>query len=86
MPKCTLPPLPTDEEAKWLSWPEFLRLCGELRRECGSLTHNGKKRSDAAVAYSLQRYLIFAIFSCVPDRQVGGGYWTEMVVLLGAAV
>ncbi|KAI7842588.1 hypothetical protein COHA_003692 [Chlorella ohadii] len=62
-------PRVADEEAKWLSWPEFLRLCGELRRECGALGHNGKKRSDAAVAYSLQRYLIFAIFSCVPDRQ-----------------
>lgn len=108
----------SDEELKWLSWPEFLQLCGELRRECAGLDSAGRRRSDKAVAWSLQaraggrqhwhfssnnqhmpvqrhltpvcagfvtrpfsalppplslqRYLIFAIFSCVPDRQVGG--------------
>lgn len=31
---------------------------------------NGRLRSPTAVAWSLQRYLIFAILSCVPDRQV----------------
>lgn len=67
-------PPPVDEEAKWLSWPEYLRLCGELRQECAALNHLGKRRTDAAVAASLQRYLIFAIFSCVPDRQVGRGW------------
>lgn len=29
----------------------------------------GRQRSPVAVAWSLQRYLIFAILSCVPDRQ-----------------
>ncbi len=31
--------------------------------------HNGRRRSPVAVAWALQRYLIFAILSCVPDRQ-----------------
>ncbi|PRW56953.1 saccharopine dehydrogenase isoform B [Chlorella sorokiniana] len=62
-------PRVADEEAKWISWPDYLRLCGELRRECAALSHLGKRRTHAAVATSLQRYLIFAIFSCVPDRQ-----------------
>lgn len=130
-PKC--PALAcADEELKWLSWPEYLQLCGELRRECAGLDVNGRRRKPAAVAWSLQvpagrggagwsmlrgqqalqwfaaagprgccslrvpslhlggwrphsprtphtphtppqRYLIFAIFSCVPDRQASLG-------------
>ena len=29
----------------------------------------GRVRSPASVAWSVQRYLMFAILSCVPDRQ-----------------
>ncbi|KAL4451998.1 hypothetical protein ABPG75_007660 [Micractinium tetrahymenae] len=62
-------PRRSDEEAKWLTWYEYLDLCEELRRECAALDSTGRRRSDAAVAWSLQKYLIFAILSCVPDRQ-----------------
>lgn len=64
------PELRADEEAKWLTWHEYLDLCEELRSECAALDSIGRRRSDAAVAWSLQKYLIFAILSCVPDRQV----------------
>ncbi len=33
------------------------------------LDAKGKPRALSAVAWSMQRYLIFAILSCVPDRQ-----------------
>lgn len=62
-------PRTADEELKWLSWPEYLWLCEELRKECAALRPNGKSRKATGVAKSLQRYLIFAILSCVPDRQ-----------------
>ncbi|KAL4424494.1 hypothetical protein ABPG77_006803 [Micractinium sp. CCAP 211/92] len=62
-------PRRSDEEAKWLTWQEYLELCQELRHECAALDSTGRRRSEAAVAWSLQKYLIFAILSCVPDRQ-----------------
>lgn len=62
-------PSVADEAAKWLDWPDYLAVVEELRRECGALNERGKRRSDAAVAWSLQRYLMFAILACVPDRQ-----------------
>lgn len=65
-----MPGPPADEEAKWLTWQEYLGLCQELRHECAALDSAGRRRSEAAVAWSLQKYLIFAILSCVPDRQV----------------
>ena len=58
-----------DESVKWLDWPQYLELVRELRRECAGLRSNGKRRPKAQVAWSVQRYLIFAILSCVPDRQ-----------------
>jgi hypothetical protein len=55
---------------KWQDWPTFLATVRELRRECAGLAADGATpRGRKAVAWSLQRYLIFAIFSCVPDRQ-----------------
>lgn len=54
---------------KWLDWPDYLRLCQELRRECAGLLRDGRPRSRKDVAWSLQRYLIFGILSCIPDRQ-----------------
>ena len=71
-PPCVPSPRPNaDEELKWLDWPQYLALCGELRRECAGRDAAGRRRQDTAVAQSLQRYLIFAILSCIPDRQVG---------------
>eukprot|EP00877_Chromochloris_zofingiensis_P012617 jgi/Chrzof1/7609/Cz02g30040.t1 len=62
-------PLVSDESKKWLEWSEFLGVVRRLRAECAGLDHQGNKRSPAAVAHSIQRYLIFAILSCIPDRQ-----------------
>ena len=58
-----------DESLKWLDWPEFLAICEELKKECTERTEKGRKRSPKAVAWSFQKYLIFSIFSCIPDRQ-----------------
>jgi len=59
----------SDETAKWLDWPDFLAVVEELRREAGALNERGRRRTDAAVAWALQKYLMFAILACVPDRQ-----------------
>jgi hypothetical protein len=59
----------SDESLKWLDWPEYLQVVRELRRECAAIAPDGSIRPDAAVAAALQRYLIFAILACVPDRQ-----------------
>lgn len=59
----------SDESLKWLDWPEYLATVQELRRECAGLNYRGIKRARPAVAWSLQRYLIFAILSSIPDRQ-----------------
>jgi hypothetical protein len=58
-----------DEDAKWLDWPDYLRLVERLRWECAPLTHAGDQRPDKDVAMAVQRYLLFAILACVPDRQ-----------------
>ena len=58
----------SDESLKWLDWPEYLHTVQELRKECAGRTHLGSKRARSAVAWSLQRYLIFAILSSIPDR------------------
>ena len=62
-------PRVADEAAKWLEWGEYLRVVESLRAECSSRTADGKLRSTTAIAWSIQTYLIFAILSCVPDRQ-----------------
>ena len=58
-----------DEAVKWLEWGEYLSLVAELKSEAAGRDHQGRRRSPAAVAWSVQRYLIFAILACVPDRQ-----------------
>ena len=58
-----------DIRAKWLSWNEYLGLCKTLEDELAPRWHAGGTRTDQAVAWSLQRYLIFGVLSCVPDRQ-----------------
>lgn len=62
-------PLVSDERLKWLEWSEFLALIRGLREECAGLTASGAPRSRKEVALCLQRYLVFAILSCIPDRQ-----------------
>ena len=41
-------------------------MVNELRLECAERDNIGRKRTGAAVAWSLQRYLIFALLSCIP--------------------
>lgn len=41
----------------------------ELRKECGGRDSTGRQRQSSAVAWSLQRYLIFAILSCIPGAR-----------------
>jgi hypothetical protein len=62
-------PLVSDESKKWLTWPEYAALVAALRSECAGLTAGGNPRSPREVAACLQRYLIFAFLSCIPDRQ-----------------
>jgi len=59
----------SDESLKWLDWPQYQQLVQELRKECAGLDHRGRPRKPHDVAHSLQTYLIFAILSCIPDRQ-----------------
>lgn len=66
-------PRVADEKPKWVDWNEYLFIVQELRRETGALKvdSQGKtlRRDDKDIAWSLQKYLIFAILSCIPDRQ-----------------
>ena len=43
-----------------------MQVVKELRRECAGKDNLGRARSSPAVAWSLQRYLIFAILCCIP--------------------
>ena len=38
----------------------------ELKRECAGRDSQGRQREGSAIAWSLQRYLVFAILSCIP--------------------
>ena len=58
-----------DVRKKWLSWDQYLGLVKTLEDEIAPRWHGGGARTDRAVAWSLQRYLIFGILACVPDRQ-----------------
>lgn len=62
-------PSVSDERLKWLEWDEYLTLVQKLKLECSPKNYAGYKRSASAVAWSVQKYLIFGILSCVPDRQ-----------------
>jgi integrase len=62
-------PKVADEEKKWLEWPEFLAVVEQLKTECNPIGQNNQRRSDSAIAASIQRYLIFAFLSAIPDRQ-----------------
>lgn len=50
----------------WQSDVTTPQVVSELRSECAALDSQGRKRTGAAVAWSLQRYLIFALLSCIP--------------------
>ena len=62
-------PHAADDKRKWLEWDQYLALVEHLKLECAPLDANGKVRSERDVAISVQRYLLFAILACIPDRQ-----------------
>ena len=71
-----------DERLKWLTWPEFLQLVEALKHEIAGRDGLGRKRTPAMVAWSLQRYLLFGILSCIPGAillpidYTFPGFWT----------
>ncbi|GAX85549.1 hypothetical protein CEUSTIGMA_g12964.t1 [Chlamydomonas eustigma] len=63
-------PPATDSALKWLDWPDFLKVVECLRLECANFRIGEvSPESNKRLAISLQKYLIFAILSCIPDRQ-----------------
>jgi hypothetical protein len=44
------------------------QVVNELRLECAGKDAIGRARTPTAVAWSLQRYLIFAILCCIPGK------------------
>ena len=60
----SLPPVPDGHQGVLL----LVQVVQELRLECAALDQSKRARAPTAVAWSLQRYLIFAILSCIPDR------------------
>ncbi|ELR24017.1 uncharacterized protein ACA1_144080 [Acanthamoeba castellanii str. Neff] len=65
--RAKIAPKVSNERAKWLDWPEYLRCVELLQSECAEKDKLHHRRSPSAVAQSFQLYLI--ILSCVPDRQ-----------------
>jgi len=62
-------PKVADESLKWLDWPDYLACVNQLKAECHPMGTNGKRRSNLAIAWTIQRYLIASFFSAIPDRQ-----------------
>jgi hypothetical protein len=56
------------EASKWIDWPEFLNCVKQLKAECTPIGKSNQQRSHSAIATSIQRYLIFAFFSAIPER------------------
>ena len=68
----------SNEKKKWLTWGEFLDVCDRLEQETGLNPDKAQRagrglrnqhRTDTAIAWSLEKFLIFSILACVPDRQ-----------------
>lgn len=62
-------PKVADESLKWLDWPIYLACVQQFKAECRPKGTNGRRRSDTAIAASIQRYLIAGFLSAIPDRQ-----------------
>jgi len=62
-------PHAADDKRKWLEWDDYLSLVETLKLECAPNDCDGNPRSARDVAMSVQRYLLFAILACIPDRQ-----------------
>lgn len=76
-----LAPKSSDEGQKWMTWPEYLRVVQAIKADYQRLygewsqsRESGSSEKELAslerkVALALQRYLVLAIFTNVPDRQ-----------------
>mmetsp|Transcript_58570 Transcript_58570/g.143267 ORF Transcript_58570/g.143267 Transcript_58570/m.143267 type:complete len:412 (-) Transcript_58570:47-1282(-) len=73
-------PRSSDEERKWLSWPEYLETVQQCKKYTFDLMTQNKKNGSGddseiptsekvMIATAFQKYLVLAIFSHVPDRQ-----------------
>jgi integrase len=89
-------PRSSDEQKKWLSWPEYLKVIEKTKQEVEQMRlafevldrslyrYRGQDEKTTArddndhhlycqqqqeIAQAFQRYLILAIFACIPDRQ-----------------
>ena len=76
-------PRSSNEERKWLTWPEYLGVVQSTKKELQSLLQEyydqnestgdddgpPYSRQQIAIAAAYQRYLILAILANVPDRQ-----------------
>lgn len=69
-------PRSSNEERKWLSWPEYLvvvEACQDAVRTLLEQYHAGEYRekttTERKIAIGMQKYLILAILASVPDRQ-----------------
>lgn len=67
-------PRSSNEERKWLTWPQYLSVVQTCRSEYKSLldiakTQGANSTLDRKIAIALQRYLVLAVFATVPDRQ-----------------
>ena len=56
-----------------------VQVVNELRLECAGKDDIGRARSPAAVAWSLQRYLIFAILCCIPGALSLSTIWGQLL-------
>ena len=77
-------PRSSNEERKWLTWPEYLSVVASTKQELESLIRDYNvqnpgegpskdgppySRKEIGIAAAYQRYLILAILANVPDRQ-----------------
>ncbi|CAJ1959109.1 unnamed protein product [Cylindrotheca closterium] len=68
-----LAPRSSNEQKKWLSWPEYLQVIKELKQELLDLMEQyfqlQSKVQKVKVAEAYQCYLILSLFASIPDRQ-----------------
>jgi phosphorylcholine metabolism protein LicD len=68
-----LAPRSSNEQRKWLSWPEYLQVIKEMKNELLGLIEDYFSPESSCrkekVAEAYQCYLILALFANIPDRQ-----------------
>ena len=74
-----LAPRSSNEQRKWLSWPEYLNVIKAMKNELLELIQNyydpetsdkqQQQRRETVVAEKYQCFLILSLFASIPDRQ-----------------